>query len=413
MYRNVASISTSLLEEVEYVPYTHLTRKEQWLQEEFGLQFDPFQHLDGGADPNLPDYLIDHGAFARLWGDWCSFLFAPPGGGKTAFRVRLARACRVGQDGRQIFPILFCPPRPQVEGESADEDTYFTALLHATGAGLLLQLSYQPYRFLNLSPDQRSEIRWALEGNLPAPLHYYLSQLQDAGSLSPLTETFDPTASELPAEPYPSTIREFCAALSETPFRPTNSLSPEARFRRIIAILLDILQYESVYILVDGADAYVQEPPNILPLLEPLLARMRIWEQEKLFLKFFLPDDMIPLIREMHPALLTKPTKTAIIKWSKESLAAVIQSRLYVASRGLYGGLDAISTRDVPHLVEERLAGIVRPRVPREIILLSQRVFTEHVLRVGPYGRLERQDFESAIRWYQRLRNIRVPEPII
>lgn len=43
----------------------------------------------------------------------------------------------------------------------------------------------------------------------------------------------------------------------------------------------------------------------------------------------------------------------------------------------------------------------MHPLVPREILALTQRVFTEHILRVDPYGRLERRDFENALRWYQ------------
>ncbi len=393
------SLAQKLLEASD-VPYAE--RKQKWLREELGLLFDPFEHLDGGADPHLPEYLVDHGAFAALWGDWPTFLFALPGGGKTAFRVRLMRACRVGQEGRQIFPILFRPPRPRREGEPLEEDEFFNALLRDAGAGLFFQLAYQPYRFLELPLPLRRIVRQILEDTLPAPLQYYLLQLKDAGSLSPLAQAFDPTARELPSEPLPPTIRLFCEALSENGRAPADfpisAGSPEERFDAFTDLLFGTLKYESVYLLVDGADAYTPVPQFILPIIEPLLTRLKRLGAQKVFLKFFLPEDVSPLLNH---SLLTEPTKTAIIQWDREALVAIIRERLSVASEGMYDGLEAIATPDAPRPAENYLAEAVYPIVPREILTLTQRVFTEHILRVGPYGRLERRDFEDAIRWYR------------
>lgn len=388
--------------EASDVPYTE--RKLKWLREELGLQFDPFEHLDGGADPHLPEYLVDHGAFAALWGDWSTFLFAPPGGGKTAFRVRLMRACRVGQDGRQIFPILFRPPRPRREGEPLEESEFFNALLRDAGTGLLFQLAYQPHRFLELSLPSRWKVRQVLEETLPAPLQYYLLQLKDAGSLIPLAQAFDPTARELPSEPLPPTIRLFCEALSENgraflkPYILALGGSSEEQFEAFTDLLFGTLKYESVYLLVDGADAYTQVPQFIPPMIELLLKRISRLEAQKVFPKFFLPDDVAPLLDR---SLLTEPTKTAIIQWDREALIAIVRERLSVASEGMYDGLDAITTADAPRPAEMYLAEAVHPVVPREMLALTQRVFTEHILRVGPYGRLERRDFEDALRWYR------------
>lgn len=379
------------------VPYT--TRKRQWL-EELGLRFDPFQHLDSGTDPYLPEYLIDHGAFGVLWGDWSSFLFAPPGGGKTAFRVRLARACRIGMEGRRIFPILFRPPRPAQEEETPKEEEVYATLFREAGAGLLFQLAYQPYRLLGLPGNLQREIRLVLRASLPS-LDYYILQLKDAGSLEPLAEAFDPTARGLPLEPAPTSILHLCGVLSENGSQPRPTKSHEERLGDLTTVIFQILKYESIYLLIDGADAYTQEPSAILRLLEPLLIRQRTWESSKIFSKFFLPDDVFPLIQQNFPELLTEPTKSATIKWDQESLAAVIQERLYVASEGMYGSLEAISTREVPHPAEAVLAQVATPPVPREMVLLAQRIFTEHLRRVGPYGWLDKQDFEAALRWYR------------
>jgi hypothetical protein len=166
-------------------------------------------------------------------------------------------------------------------------------------------------------------------------------------------------------------------------------------------MLMQILDYESVYLMVDGADAYTQDPRWIPPILEPLLARLKDFARQKVFLKFFLPDDVAPFLERNDWSLLTESSKKIIIQWDRDSLAAIIRDRLYVASEGVYSGLEAIASRDAPRPAEEYLAQFVDPVVPREIILLTRRVFTEHILRTGPYGRLERRDFEDAVRWYE------------
>lgn len=376
-------------------------RERRWLREELGLYFDPFQHLDAGADPHLPAYLIDHGAFVDLWGDWPSFLFAPAGGGKTAFRVRLARACRVEQDGRRVFPVVFRLPRPVAEGECPDEQAYFAALLQEMGAALLLLLVYRPDRFLGLPDSLRRKVRGALEEDFPGALDYYLSQLEDAGSLVPLAQAFDQTAVGLPAEPSAERVRTLCAAIRATHPERGGPLDPQERLHWFMWLLIKDLEYESVYLLVDGADAYVQEPLFAIRLLHPLLERLRAWAEQALFAKLFLPEELEPLLKEEHQALLTTPSRITIIEWDKYLLARVIQERLYTASEGMYDSLEAISTRDVGDQLEEHLAEIVHPQLPREMLRLTRQVFVEHIRRVGPYGRLERRDFVAAQDWYE------------
>lgn len=377
-----------------------LEPRQTWLAEELGLRFDPFTHLDAGADPKLSAYLVDHEAFPLLWGNWPSFLFAPNGGGKTAFRVRLARACRVGQDNRRVLAVIFRPPRPQESTESLEENSYFEALLSAMATALLLELAYRPDRFLRLNTASQREIRFFLERNLSGPLDYYLEQLEDAESLEPLTRTFDPTAKGLPGQPLPESISSFCERMYQTQAEGNLSSHPLTQIEQAIDLLKRSLDYEAIYVLTDGVDAYVQDPSIAMQLLEPLLTRTRAWEKSGFFIKYFLTEELLPRIREAHKPLLTSPSKVTIIEWNVDSLAKVVRERLRVASEGMFDSLTAISRPDVPGQIERHLAEAIFPSIPREIIRLSQRVFTEHVDRVGPYGRLEQRDFETALAWY-------------
>lgn len=385
--------------------------KQRWLREELGLRFDPFELLDAGADPYLPQYLVGQRAMEQLWGDWPSLLFAPPGGGKTAFRVWLTRVCRTGRDGRRILPVVLAPPRPEEPQAPIPWERYTVALSHAVAASLLLDLAYQPSsfpvlwsfphpqsrpsRFFDLSEEERGLVRSVLERDLPMPLDYLLDQIADEGSLAPWSRTFDPPSLGLPNEPAAESLRAFCEAMRRTAPVPSSQLSE--RGEKTIKTLRAILGYSAVYLLVDEADAYIQDPKAIIRLLKPLWAKTTAWSRQAVFVKYFLPEE----VRSKIPAkMLTGPTKCVIIQWEPETLVQVVRERLRIASEGMFRSLIAISTPDVNKDIEFQLARILQPPIPREMLRLLQRVFFVHLQRVGPYGRLQQEDYAEALDWY-------------
>lgn len=381
--------------------------KQRWLREELGLQFDPFESLDAGTDPYLPQYLVGQRAMDQLWGDWPSFLFAPPGGGKTAFRVWLTRVCRARRDGRRILPALLAPPRPEDPLASPSWAQYAAILAQSAAASLLFDLAYQPSqrfdtsslsyrpsRFLDLDGEARGLLRSILERDLPIPLDYLLEQMEDEGSLAPLSRAFDPPSLGLPNEPGAESVRAFCAAVRQTSPLPPSRLPED--WEQTVATLQTILGYEAIYLLVDEADAYVQEPKTIVRLLEPLWEKTAAWSHQAVFVKYFLPDAVRPILEKM----LTGPTKCVIIEWEPETLVQVVRERLRVATEGAYCSLTVISTPDVHEDIEFQLARVLQPPIPREMLRLVQRVFFVHLQRVGPYGWLEHQDYQEALEWY-------------
>lgn len=385
-----------------------------WLREELGLSFNPFEHLDAQEDVRLPSYLIGHEDFARLWGPWPNLLFAPPGGGKTAFRVRLSWACRTQEERKRFFPTLFYLPNPHVAGLPPNEDVFFAELLRATGHELLFYLAYHACEFPDWNLEKRRRVRQAL-AETGIPLEHYLEQIEDAGSLAPLLESAqragspgalsaspectEDTIPSLPQEPLPDSLNAFCHALRKTPVSPVPQRSPLEQMDILWPFILQDLGQEAIFILVDGADAYNLQPTEAVLLLEPLLRRVRAWAERKVMLKFFLPEEFRRLL---EPSPLTEPARIVIMEWSRNRLVDVLRERLRVASRGSFDSFKAIGSPHLTRDVEARLAEAADPPVPREVIFLAQQLLASEVWqKKADHGRLEPEDLQSILDDYK------------
>jgi hypothetical protein len=353
---------------------------------------NPFEHLDASADPDLSKYLVKHEVFNVIWDDSPSMLFAPAGGGKSAFRVRLTYACRVEEDERRVFPIPYLAPEPT----ALSLNDHLDDILKSAAQELLLALVYRPVRFEALNEAEQQSVRRVLDQSAPGLLHHYLPQVERAGGLSPLVESFAPAAARLPAPPNPYDVKALCAKLERIQ-APSSIPSTSRRFQDMLNLLLTVLDFNAVYLLVDGVDAFmetVSTPRQAVPILKPLLEQMRDWNKQNLHLKCFLPLEL----RSILPDELTKGAKFATITWGREGLIDVLHARLRTASRGTFDSLDAISAPSLRNAESELLDAV--PPIPRELLVLMNRVIEEHVLRAGPTGVLEPEDVKAAKRKY-------------
>ena len=368
-------------------------------QPHVGLAYDPFRVLDASQDPRLPDYLVDQGAFRELWTLQHTILFAEPGAGKSAHRVRLARACRIQFDGHRFFGIVFLAPDPADVGLPPDFDRFVEHLLKAAAGELLLALTYRPYAFLERPAPIRQTIRDLLDQNLPFALDHLLEQIDQAGDLTPLAEYFDPTAAILPTLPGTGAVRDFCRALGELRRAGDPLPPPRQRWRQLVDLLLGPLAYEALFILLDGVDGYpgaLEDPAIGLALAAPLLERDDLWADAAVFVKAFLPISYRPELERRSPVLLTTPHRFATISWSEDLLIEVLQERVLAASAGRFSSLDAIATpglRDTEKQIVQRL----RRLLPRAVVQMAERLLTEHVRRMGAVGRLEAEDLDRAL----------------
>jgi len=356
-----------------------------------GLEFNPFIPLEAGADARLSSYLVGHEAFAALWGDWPAFLFAPAGGGKSAFRVRLAYACRAEEDGRRVFPIVYhLPPGPLA----------FEAHLHhicrAAAHELLLELAWRPGWFEGLEAEARQELRRTFDWNAPGLLDQLLPQVQDAGAPLPVTINYDPSAAHLPNPPSAARMRALCDALQFLPPALESPPPVQERFSRLLQALFSLLGRAAVYLLIDSVDAHLetgQHPETAVEWLRPLIEHISMWADQRVFAKLFLPEGLENLLKK-NVKLLTLQTKSAKMKWTPERLVEMLQARVRVASGGEFHSLDAISSPAL-YQVEQTLIPHT-PLNPRELLTLTGGVLVEHVRRVGPTGLLEPEDLQRA-----------------
>ncbi len=382
-----------------------------WLKT-VGLDFNPFAILDAGQDPDIPAYLVGHTDFEKLWGDWPAFIFAPAGGGKTAFRVRLARACRVGEDGRRVFPIVYHRlPAPGEIAEEHGQAIHLKNIARQAAQELLFWLAYHPLKLTELDNAALAAIRLVFDAHLPSQLDDYLDRLRYFGDLSPLAHEFDRTTSYLINPPGPQDVRLFCERMAQSLPKTASGLFHGQQFEHLINLLLNQLHFDAIYLLIDGVDAYPETASDskaALPILDWLLRQTPQWAGQHIFAKFFLPAELENPLQQQMPTLLTTPSKVAIIEWSVATLVEVIQRRLSVASQGMYDSLDALSSPGLRG-AEKKLARTVWPRVPRQMLILTERLLVEHVQRAGPHGKLEPQDLELACNWYAGQKKATLP----
>lgn len=364
-----------------------------------GLRFNPFHPLDASSDTRLGEYLVEHHVLAKIWGDWHSFVFAPAGGGKTALRVRTSQLCWIGQATNHPFPVSYLPPFLLWLHAHPSRDEHLAALCQAGAIRLLLALGYFPHWFLDLASSAQRAIHQSLVWNLPGNLNFWLDQVRESQSITPLLDTFDPTFI-LPDPPNASALLELCQILRA--FECTVSLpTPLERWNQFTAVILRELGFRSIYILIDGLDG-IQEtarnPKVAADCLSTLLPLTEEWTSQRVFVKGYLPQEIQSSLARRFARLLDN-AQIATIEWTPALLADVIRRRVYVASEGAFGSLDAVASPAVRDL-ETMLAKVARP-LPREMLVLTQRVLEEHVARAGVQGVIQPEDIDAAIAWYQ------------
>lgn len=363
-----------------------------------GFVFNPFERLEASNDPYISGYLIGHEMFSVAWETAPAALFAPPGGGKTAMRIYTLRACWKNEGQRRKFPISYDLPFFAHLSGLTSLEAHQTAIAAAAATDLLLACAYRPALYHSLTVPRRLNLLSLLRAALPVNLEYALSLLAESGDAQQLSEYLDRTY-RLPDPPD----REAVSELSRLMLRDLEDASGEllsgpAQFEALLAFLRQDLNFESVLLLLDGVDGEGLAPGDVqgqFEVIAPLLNQSPEWAKNNLFLKAFLPFELETYVAGQAPAFYRQSLR-AEIRWDVPKLAEILRRRVYVASQGRFGSLDALSSpalRDVETLIASR----ARP-LPREAIALAGMALENYLEHGGEY--LTPEDISQAEQQY-------------
>lgn len=388
--------------------------QQSWLRE-LGLRFDPFKYLEASADPRLGDYVIGQEAFAVAWDDAPALVFAPAGGGKTAMRIYATRACWVGLGGAHPFPIPYILSNHTAAERPPTPAAHMRQIAHAGARALLIGLVFRPERFLELAQSDRRAVATLLRGTMPNTLSRSLKIAREPNGPAQLSRRLEPGYS-LSNPPTPTKREELCRAIEEVLPGVVAAPTPDAQFDLLIALLRGPLGFRSVYIMVDALDAFPQTihaPEVAVTWLSWVLEQAASWAAQHIFVKGFLPSETEQAFTSSAPGI-APVVRHARLDWTAPMLAELIRRRVYVASGGEFGSLDAVcgpELRDVETALIKALP--VRARLPREVLVLVRRVMHEYAQRPKTVvGRLASDDLDAASRWYraQAVRPLAVPD---
>lgn len=365
-----------------------------------GFAFNPFERLEASNDPHISFYLIGHDMFSVAWETAPAALFAPPGGGKTAMRIYTLRACWKNEDQRRKFPISYDLPFFANLAELTSLEAHQTAIAAAAATDLFLACAYRPNLYLSLTVPRRLNLLSLLRVALPVSLEYALSILAESGDAQQLSDYLDRTY-RLPDPPPSKMIQGLCETMQHDLEDASGDLcSGPAQFEALMDFIREDLHFESVLLLLDGVDGGFLRPEDLqaqFDMIAPLLQQSADWAKTNLFLKAFLPVELDDYVAAQAKDFY-RDSSRAQIQWDIPKLAEILRRRVYVASQGRFGSLDALSSpalRDVETLIASR----TRP-LPREAIMLSGLVLQSYLKRGGEY--LEPEDIFHAEQEYPR-----------
>lgn len=357
--------------------------------EQLGLQYNPFLHLEASADPHLASYLIDHPGSALVWDEKPAILLAPPGGGKTAFRISAMRTSWIGYGNEHSFPIpfllskLYSPAQQQIQ------------IAQSAARVLLIALAAQPELLTDVHATGQLTIARFLASALPRPINTYMRLFASNAPLSTITRHLD-YRYHIPERPTAPDNRAIMGILRLETRRP---LELADMFIVMQDILRDVLGFRSISLHIDGVDgdaAASVSTADMYNIISWSLEQASVWQQDSIILKAYLPD-------ELTPYLSSSDLRQYQVLWNEELLAKVVRHRIYQASAGAFGSFDAIASRGLAN-IEHQLAEQVAP-LPREMIFIAQLVLNMLIHHSNQQEtRITRLMLDSALNIYQASR---------
>lgn len=376
-----------------------------WL-DHFGFHFDPFEHVEASAEPNLNRYLIGHDAFSIAWSEAPALIFSPPGGGKTALRIYTSRACWTGGGGYQPFPIHYHLPHYFKSSNFSTLEEHLQKIVHSSANALFLAFTYYPHIFLRASDSMRLHFVQFISNWIPN-LDYYLEILRTENQPDIVATQID-SSYVLHQTPDVSLLKLMCESFSKYLTEEKLPVSPSIQrvFKQVMAWLTQDLGFRAVYVLLDGVDGFpelAKSPGFAAQSLFNLFANAPDWTKAHIFVKGFLPLEIRVYLQKRLGKQWSAFSRVEL-KWDEAMLADMIRRRVYVATEGEFASFNAVSSLPTVQDLELELARAVNP-LPREVLVLVRQVLFEYETRWGKniasLQRIQNEDIDNAVAWYR------------
>ncbi|GAB4579063.1 MAG: hypothetical protein Fur0022_18010 [Anaerolineales bacterium] len=136
-----------------------------------------------------------------------------------------------------------------------------------------------------------------------------------------------------------------------------------------------------IYLLVDDIDYFSRSEGEMLAILEPLLEKLPVWQEENVYLKGFLPARLEESVT--HWLQERKLPKTLVylnkLKWTAQSLRELIIQRLRTGGSRLIS-LNDLAGKGLENQLEDNLF-LAAQGQPRRLISLMDRLIDTHLRR--------------------------------
>lgn len=377
---------------------------DDWLKQ-FGFDHNPFTYSNSEYNARLSEYFFEHSAFDKTNGFDNRFIFARPGDGKTAVRLRLQTHYRDTLREHRAFAFSYLIPQEIIAAPPLAMNGHYQWLLtaavrHAFVLFILrgMELPLENQLSTNLVASELVAIAPQLvtffNEYYPTP-HSWQKDLQqtiESRSLQQVFQNLAPSYDNLESIDTMEAIntqwvRAWLKTLATASANPLPLLLPDPRLQWLeFCELMEKIGVQKIIILVDGLNSRLSEKnpigsneqdhiEHMQAIIRPIVRTLEqpVWEQ--VCWKFFLPLELyLPLT---DPEILDD-NKCVLIEWDSSRLKALLQSRLYTASNSAVTSLNQLTTKDVMINLDNYLC-VASGASPRHLIHSIHKMFSFHV----------------------------------
>jgi hypothetical protein len=349
-----------------------------------GFDEDPFAHTNADEEAEiLPTYFIPPPYFNTVFGDPDypkSFLvFAPRGGGKSAQRIMIEKACIDQSVLALTYDRFEFPDADNAKDVRLSDHVY--RILQFGLMGILVTLSANRDVVSRLSKNEKEmllNLFTTYLGDMTEP------QLQDTvkalKSLKDKVKEFWTTWFPVAGTAIKVIFKKLLDLDVDAPgtFARMDVRKKQTAKQELenVINLAKKIGFRSIYVLIDRVDESELTGNNVtasFELIQTLLKDLDILELPGIGFKFFLWDQLEPLYNQ-----IARPDRInhKILRWNNEMLEELWQKRLLAHSRGRISGLNQISDNTIPY-PPDKLVLFYANKSPRDMLRIGAKIISE------------------------------------